>query len=104
MPEVREGCEGDFGVMDVLPRHLPPKVVGDQIKIFGGAQQVLEGEVDVDEMAEVGEAVPLPQAGLILRGQGQGVSPGQFQHRGGQDRSFQVDMQFHLGQGGGEVV
>ena len=104
LPEVCEGGESDLGVVDVLPLHLPPEVIGDQSEISGRAQQVLQGEVDVDEVAEVGEAIPLPQPGLISGGQGQVVPPGQLQDGGRQDRSFQVHMQLDLGQSRSEVV
>ena len=99
LPEVRKGCKRDLAVSDVLSRHFPAEIVDNQSEIVGRAQQAGNGEVDVDEMTERGEAIPRPQPRYIIGRQWHIVPLRQGQQGFGQDAALQMDVQLDLRQG-----
>ena len=58
---------GELGVADVLPRPSRGDLVGQQPHVLGRADQVDDGEVDLDEVGEVAEREELAQRVEVAR-------------------------------------
>jgi hypothetical protein len=85
-------------------RHLAGDLVGEQADVVRGGDQVDHGQVDLDELREVGEGEVLRQRGRVGRNRRARVPRGQLgddPRRRGPDV---VDMQFGLRQAGEEVA
>ena len=104
---VREmGRDGEvgLGVDDVLVRLLGQQVEHQELEVLGPAQRPRAGEVDLDEVLEVGEAEPALEPGLVLRRQVDAVPPRQLQQHGRAHGAFEVDVELDLGQAQQEAI
>ena len=100
----RVGREGQLGVADVLRGEVAADVVGERPHVLGVADQVDDGQVDLDEVREVGEGEVVGQLVRIGRHRRRAVVAGR-QLRDGvrRRRADVVHVQFGLGQPGDEV-
>ncbi len=93
------GRDRYFGIANSLARAVRAQFVRNQGEIFSRAQASLARQVDFDEMAKGGEAVPGLQAVYILRGQLAAVARSQAQEGRRGNGPLQVDVQLSLGHG-----
>jgi hypothetical protein len=83
--ELAERCVGHFAVKDVLLRLTAEEFAGDEFNVFGGAQTAGEGLVNLDEVVEIAEVIPVMQPGHVRGGEGDAVA------------FCQLHVQFNLG-------
>ncbi len=96
--EVGRDREVDLGVDDVLVRLLGQEVERQELEVLGGPQRPRAGEVDLDEVLEVGEAEPALETRLVLGRQLDAVAPRQLQQHGRPHRAFQMDVELDFGE------
>ena len=94
---------GELGVPEALSgRHLAADLVGQVADVVGCADQVDDGEVDLDEVREVAELEEPAQLVGVARHRA-GVARGQLGHDPGRGGPDVVDVQLGLGEAGDEV-
>ena len=94
----------DLGVANLLRDEVPRQPDDESVRVVRTPYQAVHGDVDLDEVDEVGEVVVGHQL-VPLRGEPGGrVAPGKFQDGVDRGSALQVDVQFHLGQGTDEGV
>ena len=98
---VRGHCE--FGVTDVLGRHVGRDLVGDQPHILGSFDQVDDREIVPDEVGEVGEDEESREFLGIARNSSW-VSRCQLRHHTLGHRADVMDVQLSFGETGNEVL
>ncbi|MDT4829345.1 hypothetical protein FQZ97_627620 [compost metagenome] len=98
------GIEEGLGVDHVLRLAALQVGPGQVVEILLGAQHVGAGVVEVEELLQVVEGVRLAQGLHVGPGQGHLVALGQGEQQFGLQGTFQVQVQFSLGQGVQPVV
>ncbi|MNT62702.1 hypothetical protein D3C72_2004500 [compost metagenome] len=96
--------EERFGVNHVLFFAAQQIGPGQVVEILGGAQHVGTSVIEVEELLQVVEGVGAAQCLDVAPGQFDPVALGQGEQQLGFQRTFQVQVQFGLGQRGDPVV
>lgn len=79
-----ERRDGQLGVADLLAGEFPGDLVGQEPYVLGGADQVHDAEVHVDEVGEVREGEVVDEGFGVGGDLGVGVAGGQFGHDAGE--------------------
>jgi hypothetical protein len=101
---MRIGREGNFAVQYALRRLPAQEFARDEFDVFGRANAGRDCQVDFDEMWEVCEPVPSPQAFDSCGGQRHAVAFCEQKQGLRLDRAFQVNVQFDLRHAADECI
>jgi len=98
------GRERQLGIPDALCGQVAPDAQGEGVHVVGGAHEVDDREVDLDEVREVGEDEVVRQGLRVGRHRGRALVPrGELGDDRGGGRADLVHVQLGLGQAGDEV-
>ena len=87
-----------------LAGHVRAELVHDQLEILDGSEAPGDTDIDLDEMVEVPEPVPIAQSLLGVGRQVDAVTFSQHQQGGRLDGAFQVHVQLRFRRGGDVFV
>ena len=96
--QMRVGRHGELGIADVLSCESARHADHEILHVGGRADERVHGDVHVDEVGEVAEAVELEELPLVDRDTTVGMPAGQVQHGRHRRRTHEMHVQLGLRQ------